>query len=74
MCQSLPCRVLEVNADGTAVVIERGRPRQVSLLAVDEPVCVDDWVLVSAGLAVCRVPADEATAMHALWAKVEGAP
>lgn len=71
MCTTAPCRVLSIDG-GIAVVDERGRERTVLLLAAGEPVAVDDWVLVHAGLVVRRIEESEAEATNAVWAELEG--
>jgi hydrogenase expression/formation protein HypC len=71
MCTTAPCRVLRIDGD-SAVVDERGRQRSVLLLAAGEPVAVDDWVLVHAGLVVRRIEESEATATNAVWSELEG--
>lgn len=55
MCLGLTCRVVEV-LDGGLVRVDSGeRELEVSLLALDEPVARDDWVLVHAGFALARL-------------------
>lgn len=71
MCTTAPCRVLRTDGD-LAVVSEHGRERTVLLLAAGEPVAVDDWVLVHAGLVVRRIEQSEAVAANAVWAELEG--
>lgn len=70
MCTTAPCRVLSVTG-ASAVVDERGRQRTVLLLAAGEPVAVDDWVLVHAGLVVRRIEESDARATSAVWAELE---
>jgi hydrogenase expression/formation protein HypC len=66
MCVAIPARVTSLGADGTATVDLRGRPVQVALFAVDEPVRPGDWLLVHSGIAVARVDDEEAAARHRL--------
>jgi len=48
MCLALPSRVVHV--DGLAAVVESGGERRpVSLLLLDEPVAVGDWLVVLHG-------------------------
>jgi hydrogenase expression/formation protein HypC len=48
MCLAAPSLVVEL-ADGTAVVECFGQRRQVSLVLLDEPVALGDYLLVQAG-------------------------
>ena len=63
MCLTIPGQVVSVDrADPsapTAVVVFEGRPRSVSLLFLPE-VREGEFVLVQAGIAITRVPAEEA--------------
>ena len=48
MCMAAPSRVIEVR-DGTALTECFGQTREVSLLLLDEPVAVGDYLLIQAG-------------------------
>jgi hydrogenase assembly chaperone HypC/HupF len=72
MCNSRPCQVVEVGADGTAVVSDGDRRRLVSLLASEEVVAPGDWVLVLSGLVVRKLNESEAAAANAAWAEIGG--
>lgn len=66
MCLAAPSRVVAV-ADGVATTECFGRRRDVSLLLLDEPVAVGDWLLVQAGgFAFERMDAARAQAALAL--------
>jgi hydrogenase maturation factor len=71
MCQTAVATVLAVDADGTALVRERGRDRRALVLAAGEPVLVGDRVLVHAGLVVRRVDEADAAAIDAVWSELE---
>ncbi len=58
MCLGAPGKVVSVQGD-QAVVDFGGVRRSVALDLVDEPVAVDDHVLVHVGFAIRRIPADE---------------
>ena len=73
MCQSMPCQVIEVRADGTALVSDQGRIRAVSSLASDEPVATGEWVLVLSGLVLRRLTDAEAALANETWAEIGGA-
>ena len=59
MCLALPCRVLALCDDGTAVVSRAGARSTVSLLAAATPVSVGDWVLVHSGFVLDRLTDDD---------------
>lgn len=71
MCTTEPCQVVAVDADGSAVVTQRGRQQRVLLVGADEAVVPGDWVLVHSGLVVRRLDEVEAAATRAVWAQVE---
>ena len=72
MCLGTPRRVLAVDQDGAAAAVDGAGPAaRVSLLALDGPVDVGDWVLVHAGFAVQRLGAEEGAAIAALIAAAE---
>ena len=48
MCMAAPSRVIEVR-DGPALTACFGQTREVSLLLLDEPVAVGDYLLIQAG-------------------------
>lgn len=60
MCLGELGQVLDVGVGGTAHVRVGDRSRTVSLLTLDAPVAVDDWVLIHSGFALARLTADEA--------------
>ncbi len=60
MCVALPGRVLSIAGAGTAHVDVRGVRRTVGL-GLLEDVRPGDWILVSLGLAVERISAEDAT-------------
>jgi len=61
MCLGELAEVVQVDVDDTAeVTTSRGRRATVSLMVLDEPVEIGDWLVVHAGFAVERVTAAEA--------------
>jgi hydrogenase maturation factor len=71
MCQSAPGTVVALDADGSAVVRERGKDRRALVLSAGEPVAVGDRVLVHAGLVVRRLSEQDAAAADAVWEELE---
>lgn len=66
MCLAIPSRVVQVE-DLTALVEVQGRQRAVSLMLLDEPVAVGDYLLVRNGqFAYERIDAGSARATLAL--------
>lgn len=59
MCLGTPCRVTALLDDGRAEASAGGRDLQVSLLTLDHPVEVGDWVLVHAGFALARLTEEQ---------------
>jgi hydrogenase expression/formation protein HypC len=59
MCLGLACRVDAVRHGDVAVVRSGDRELQVSLLTLDDPVAVGDWVLVHAGFALARLTPEQ---------------
>jgi hydrogenase expression/formation protein HypC len=69
MCLSYPAQVIEVAADGTALVAGAGPARRVPLVVITsagQRVQAGDWLLVHSGLAVARISPDEAASARAL--------
>ncbi|MDH4159128.1 MAG: HypC/HybG/HupF family hydrogenase formation chaperone [Actinomycetota bacterium] len=60
MCLGAPCQVVSVEDEQSVVVRDAGRRVTVSLLTLDGPVHVDDWLLVHCGLALARLTEPEA--------------
>lgn len=69
MCVALPARVREVRGT-TALVETGGRVQEVSILPVPE-VRPGDWVLLSLGMAVKRIPPEVARDLLALWGEAD---
>jgi hydrogenase expression/formation protein HypC len=70
MCLALPSRILCVHGD-TAVVESGGERREVSLLLLDEPVAVGDYLVVRNGcFAAERLDPEAAREALALIAEV----
>lgn len=63
MCMAVPSRILSIE-NGMAVVEAFGATRQCSLMLLDEPVAVGDYVILGAGgtFAAEIVPQDTALA------------
>ena len=59
MCLGEVGRVVGVDA-GAAEVLVGSRIRTVSLLTLDDPVGVDDWVHIHSGFALARLTAEQA--------------
>ncbi|MBO0846634.1 MAG: HypC/HybG/HupF family hydrogenase formation chaperone [Nocardioides sp.] len=60
MCLGALAEVVSVGAADVAEVSYDGRHATVSLLALDEPVAVGDWLVVHAGFVLERLTAAEA--------------
>ncbi len=62
MCIGVPCKVIELlNDGGTAVVQSPSEQKQVSLLMMDEPLAIGDYVLIQVGdFAVEKIPTEMA--------------
>lgn len=73
MCIGIPSRVLSVNGQ-LACVDSFGQQREVSLLLLDEPVNVGDYLLVQVGgFAASRMSAEDAEAsLSAMQALLNG--
>jgi hydrogenase expression/formation protein HypC len=54
MCIGKPARVLRSNGEVADVDVE-GRVVAVSLVALDEPARIGDWLLVHSGIAISRL-------------------
>lgn len=73
MCLAAPSRVLSVS-DGMALTECFGQRREVSLMLMDEPVAVGDYVLIQVGgFAYERVEAERAEEALALMSELMGA-
>ena len=66
MCLALPCRVVALGRDGTAVVTRAGASSTVSLLAAAAEISVGDWVLVHSGLILERLTDEDMRALAEL--------
>ena len=67
MCLTVPCEVVAVNGV-MARVLRSGQTLDVSLMLLDEPVAVGDWVAVQAQRYVhSRLSAEEARQILALY-------
>lgn len=63
MCVGIPAQVVEVEPSGphTALVDVAGVRREINTMLIDdEPLGIDEWVLVHVGFAMARVDAQEA--------------
>ena len=60
MCLGDVAEVLELRANGRAVVRAGGRTLETSLLTLGSPVAAGDWLLVHSGFALARLSAAEA--------------
>jgi hydrogenase expression/formation protein HypC len=59
MCLGVPMQVLEIHDDVVVAEID-GVQREASLMMLDEPVVVGDYVVVHAGFAIARIDPEEA--------------
>lgn len=59
MCLGVPMQVVSL-ADDTAIAEIDGVRREASLLMLNEPVAVGEYVIVHAGFAIARIDAAEA--------------
>ncbi len=71
MCLGSICRVVGIEPDGRAVVVDGTRRSTVSLLALHEPVGPGGWLLVHSGLALAVVTPEEAEDAHGIRAELE---
>ncbi len=69
MCQAIPRRVLQV-ADGRAEVLYDGTPVWVAAQGISD-LKIDEYVVVYAGQALERLPADEAEEMLRFYDELE---
>jgi hydrogenase expression/formation protein HypC len=69
MCQAIPRRVLQIEGDRVQVDYD-GQPTWVSARAIPD-LTLGEYVVVYAGQALQRLPADEAEAMLAFYADLE---
>ncbi len=60
MCLGAPCQVLTPPVNEVVLVGLGDRQVEVSLLTLQEPVTVGDWLLVHCGLALAHLTEDEA--------------
>jgi hydrogenase expression/formation protein HypC len=60
MCLETLLQIVEVRPGGTARARADGRVVEVSLLTLDHPVAVGDWVVAHAGFALHRITAEAA--------------
>lgn len=74
MCLGELVQVREVRPDGRALAQGRGRrdgrPLEISLLLLEEPVLPGDWLLVHSGIALSRLDEQDAEAVLALRSEV----
>ncbi len=68
MCLAIPARVVELQANDTAIVDLGGVRKDVSLALVED-VAVGDYVIVHVGYALTRLDPDEAEKTLALMAE-----
>jgi hydrogenase expression/formation protein HypC len=66
MCLGMPCELVQLGSDGSAVVLDGCRTLTVSLLTLGDPVAPGDWVLVHAGFALARLTPEQALEARAL--------
>jgi len=57
MCLGIPSKIIKLE-DSRAVVDVYGAQREISLLALDEPVGIGDYVIVHAGFAIQKLHED----------------
>lgn len=59
MCLGIPSKIIKIE-DSKAVVDVYGAQREISLLVLDEPVDIGDYVIVHAGFAIQKLREDVA--------------
>jgi len=74
MCLGEIGRLVEVRPGAQGVVSVADRALAVSLVTLDEPAAVGDWLVVHSGFALARLSAAEAHEALALRAQSMGAP
>ena len=70
MCLALPVKVIELGADGTAIVDLDGVRKQISLALLDD-VNVGDYVILHVGYALSKLDPEEAAKTLALFAELD---
>ena len=63
MCLGIPSKIIQID-DSRAIIDVYGAQREISLLLIEEPLKIGDYVLVHAGFAIQKV--DEIAAQEAL--------
>jgi len=59
MCVGVPSKIIKIE-DSMAIIEVLGAQREVSLLLLDEPAEIGDYVIVHAGFAIKKIQEDEA--------------
>jgi len=59
MCLGVPMQIIEISGDTACAEID-GVRREASLMMLEEPVVMGDYVIVHAGFAIARIDAVEA--------------
>lgn len=59
MCLGIPSKIIQIN-DSRATIDVYGAQREISLLLIEEPLKIGDYVLVHAGFAIQKLQEDVA--------------
>lgn len=59
MCLAIPSRIIKIE-DSRAIVDVYGAQREISLLVLEEPVNIGDYVIVHAGFAIQKLQENDA--------------
>ncbi|NKF50723.1 HypC/HybG/HupF family hydrogenase formation chaperone [Shewanella sp. WXL01] len=68
MCLSIPSKVVELHPEETSITVDTmGVKRKVSYHLIDEPLAIDDYVLIHIGFAMNKIDKAEALETLALY-------
>jgi len=71
MCVGVPSKIIKIE-DSMAIIEVLGAQREVSLLLLDEPAEIGDYVIVHAGFAIKKIQEDDAHENLELMKKMFG--
>lgn len=71
MCVGVPSKIIKIE-DSMAIIDVEGAQREVSLLLLDEPAGIGDYVIVHAGFAIKKIQEEDAHENLRLMKKMFG--
>jgi hydrogenase expression/formation protein HypC len=71
MCVGVPSKIVKIE-DSMAIIDVEGAQREVSLLLLDEPAEIGDYVIVHAGFAIKKIQEEDAHENFRLMKKMFG--